>query len=68
MRHPRQYVCTHGASCGTTTAIGITDAAAATIDTNAWYQLVARHSGKAIDVCGQSTADRACIQQYSPAN
>ena len=56
------------ATVGIGAAIGITEASAATIDTNAWYQLVSRHSGKAIDVCGQSTADRACIQQYSAAN
>ncbi|MBY8852330.1 RICIN domain-containing protein [Saccharothrix sp. MB29] len=36
------------------------------MDTNAWYQLVSRHSGKAVDVCDQSTADRACVQQWAP--
>ncbi|PZG01734.1 pectate lyase [Micromonospora deserti] len=55
-------------AAGVLTAIGATGASAATIDTNAWYQLVSRHSGKAIDVCGQSTADRACIQQWDRAN
>lgn len=53
-------------------AVGITVAAPAahaqTIDPNAWYQIVSRHSGKAIDVCGQSTADHACIQQWARAN
>jgi hypothetical protein len=43
-------------------------AVAATIDTNAWYQIVSRHSGKAIDICNQSTADRACVQQWAPSN
>ncbi|MFD0200392.1 MULTISPECIES: rhamnogalacturonan lyase family protein [Saccharothrix] len=51
---------------GVVTAVASTPAAAATIDTNAWYQLVSRHSGKAIDVCEQSTADRACVQQWAP--
>jgi pectate lyase len=51
-----------------TAAVAITTASAATIDTNAWYQLVSRHSGKAIDICSQSTADRACVQQWARAN
>lgn len=38
-------------------------ASAATIDTNAWYVLVNRHSGKAMEVSGQSTADGAGIAQ-----
>jgi len=46
-------------------AVVAQSASAATIDTNAWYQIVSRHSGKAIDVCGVSTADRACIQQWT---
>jgi hypothetical protein len=56
------------AASGVIAVVGTTGASAATIDTNAWYQLVSRHSGKAIDVCGQSTADLACIQQYARAN
>lgn len=55
------------ATAGTITAVGVTGAAAATIDSDTWYQIVSRHSGKAIDVCGQSTADRACIQQHTLA-
>jgi len=35
------------------------------IDPTAWYVLVNRNSGKALDVCGVSTADGACIQQYA---
>src|SRR5690606_9062381 len=42
-----------------------TPAAAATVDTSAWYELVNRNSGKALDVCGVSTADGACIQQWA---
>jgi beta-xylosidase len=40
-------------------------ASAATVDTTAWYEVVNRNSGKALDVCGASTADNACIQQYT---
>ena len=42
-----------------------TPAAAATVDTSAWYELVNRNSDKALDVCGESTADGACVQQYA---
>jgi hypothetical protein len=40
-------------------------ASAATVDTSAWYTLVNRNSGKALDICGASTADGACVQQYT---
>jgi hypothetical protein len=43
-------------------------ASAATIDPNAWYVIVSRHSGKALDVCGSSTADGACLQQWARSN
>src|SRR5690606_27845461 len=42
-----------------------TPATAATVDTNTWYELVNRNSGKALDVCGESTADGACVQQWT---
>jgi pectate lyase len=49
--------------------VGVTVAApvahAQTVDPNAWYQLVSRHSGKAIDIAGQSTADGAMVQQWA---
>ena len=35
------------------------------IDPTAWYTLVNRNSGKALDVCGVSTGDGACVQQYA---
>ncbi|MGB2571774.1 non-reducing end alpha-L-arabinofuranosidase family hydrolase [Micromonospora citrea] len=35
------------------------------IDVTAWYEVVNRNSGKRLDVCGISTADGACIQQYT---
>ncbi|MEV4051994.1 non-reducing end alpha-L-arabinofuranosidase family hydrolase [Amycolatopsis sp. NPDC049688] len=40
-------------------------ASAATVDPNAWYVLVNRNSGKALDVSGASTADGAAVQQWS---
>jgi len=47
------------------TLVSVHTAQAATIDTNAFYQLVSRHSGKAIDVAGASTADGAAVQQWA---
>ena len=40
-------------------------ASAATIDTNAWYVLVNRNSGKALDVYNFSTTDGARITQWT---
>jgi hypothetical protein len=40
-------------------------ASAATIDPSAYYQIVSRHSGKAIDIAGQSTANGAAVQQWT---
>lgn len=46
--------------------VGLSSAAsAATVDTNAWYVLVNRNSGKALDVAGASTADGAAVEQWS---
>ncbi|MBD7917738.1 pectate lyase [Cellulomonas sp. Sa3CUA2] len=50
-----------GGALGLATAAG---AAAASVDTNAWYVLVNRQSGKVMDVTGTSTADGAVIQQW----
>ncbi|WP_433041007.1 non-reducing end alpha-L-arabinofuranosidase family hydrolase [Dactylosporangium sp. CS-033363] len=52
-------------AAGVVVALNATSASAATVDTSAWYTLVNRNSGKALDVCGVSTADGACIQQYA---
>ncbi|WP_344746578.1 RICIN domain-containing protein, partial [Streptosporangium vulgare] len=41
---------------------------AATVDTNAWYVLVNRTSGKALDVYNQSTADGGRITQWTRNN
>ena len=72
-RNPRRYdgrvaVLASVAVAVLTTAtltVAPTTAAAATVDTTAWYELINRNSGKALDVCGVSTADGACIQQWA---
>ncbi|WP_372339030.1 non-reducing end alpha-L-arabinofuranosidase family hydrolase [Actinoplanes sp. RD1] len=46
-------------------AVAAPPASAATPDTSVWYTLVNRNSVKALDVCGASTADNACVQQYA---
>ncbi|MFC5819070.1 family 43 glycosylhydrolase [Nonomuraea harbinensis] len=51
------------AMCQTLVAAG--QAAAATIDTSAWYVLVNRHSGKVMDVYERATADGAPIVQWA---
>ncbi|MEV0382741.1 non-reducing end alpha-L-arabinofuranosidase family hydrolase [Nonomuraea sp. NPDC050643] len=43
-------------------------AAAATVDTNAWYVLVNRNSGKALDVYNFSTANGGTIVQWTDGN
>jgi arabinan endo-1,5-alpha-L-arabinosidase len=48
--------------------VSVAPAAAATIDTNAWYVLVNRNSGKALDVYDRSTADGGAIDQWSRNN
>ncbi|WFE27076.1 RICIN domain-containing protein [Solwaraspora sp. WMMD791] len=42
-----------------------TPAAAATVDTSAWYVLVNRNSGKALDLYGLATNDGARISQWT---
>ncbi|MFF5214930.1 RICIN domain-containing protein [Micromonospora sp. NPDC000442] len=46
-------------------AVTITPAAAATVDTGAYYVFVNRHSGKAMDLWNWSTADGGEIRQFS---
>ncbi|KQX77204.1 RICIN domain-containing protein [Streptomyces sp. Root1310] len=48
---------------GMLAAVDPVPAEAATVDTNAWYVLVNRNSGKALDVSGASTADGARVAQ-----
>ncbi|MFI7552579.1 non-reducing end alpha-L-arabinofuranosidase family hydrolase [Verrucosispora sp. WMMD703] len=54
---------------GSAAAVAVsTPAAAATVDTNAWYVLVNRNSGKALDVYNLATNDGARITQWSRNN
>ncbi|MER7456882.1 RICIN domain-containing protein [Micromonospora sp. NPDC126480] len=46
-------------------AVTTAPAGAATVDTGAWYVFVNRHSGKAMDLWGWSTADGGEIRQYT---
>ncbi|WP_373432155.1 RICIN domain-containing protein [Streptomyces afghaniensis] len=50
---------------GLLVAPGAPAAQAATVDTNAWYVMVNRSSGKALDVAGASSADGAAITQWA---
>ncbi|MCO1597478.1 family 43 glycosylhydrolase [Micromonospora sp. RHAY321] len=50
---------------GTLVAVSPTPASAATVDPNAWYVLVNRNSGKALDLYNMATADGARISQWS---
>ena len=38
------------------------------LDTNQWYEVVSKDSGKAVDVAGASTANGAHLQQYTRNN
>lgn len=53
---------------GVSALVSLQPANAATIDTSAHYQLVSRHSGKAIDITDLSTADGAAVQQWTRTN
>ncbi|SCG54053.1 non-reducing end alpha-L-arabinofuranosidase family hydrolase [Micromonospora humi] len=50
------------------TAVLSSPAAAATVDTSAWYVLVNRNSGKALDVYNLATTDGARIVQWARNN
>ncbi len=50
---------------GLVTALGAPPASAATVDTTAWYVLVNRTSGKALDVYNLATTDGARITQWA---
>ncbi|MEV4754416.1 family 43 glycosylhydrolase [Micromonospora sp. NPDC049559] len=50
---------------GSLAAVHPAPAAAATVDTNAWYVLLNRNSGKALDVYNLATSDGARITQWS---
>lgn len=51
-------------AAGLAAAVPAAPAAAATVDTDTWYALVNRHSGKALDVYERATADDAPIVQW----
>src|SRR5688572_15966294 len=55
-------------AAGVMVAVGTPTASAATVDTNAWYVLVNRNSGKALDVYNLSTADGGRITQWTRNN
>jgi endoglucanase len=46
-------------------AVTASEASAATVDVSAWYVLVNRNSGKALDVYGADTSDGARITQWT---
>ena len=50
---------------GVVAVVDTTPAAAATVDTSAWYVLVNRNSGKALDVYNLATNDGARITQWA---
>ena len=45
--------------------VTMTSASAATVNTSAWYTIVNRNSGKLLDICSASTADGACVEQWT---
>ncbi|OLF09845.1 alpha-L-arabinofuranosidase [Actinophytocola xinjiangensis] len=52
-------------AAGSAVALNPGAASAATVDTSAWYVLVNRNSGKALDVSNTSSADGAVIHQWA---
>ena len=61
-RRPRSWRPAHSSRCNAAPA------AAATVDTNAWYVLVNRNSGKALDLYASATNDGARISQWTRNN
>ncbi|AVT28164.1 glycosyl hydrolase [Plantactinospora sp. BC1] len=55
-------------AAGTLVAVTVAPASAATVDTNAWYVLVNRNSGKALDLYASATNDGARISQWTRNN
>ncbi|GIG90585.1 RICIN domain-containing protein [Plantactinospora endophytica] len=55
-------------AAGTLVAVNAAPASAATVDTAAWYVLVNRNSGKALDLYASATNDGARISQWTRNN
>ncbi|MFF0717723.1 RICIN domain-containing protein [Micromonospora sp. NPDC003816] len=55
-------------TAGTVVAVNAAPASAATVDTTAWYVLVNRTSGKALDLYASATNDGARISQWTRNN
>ncbi|MCL7458308.1 RICIN domain-containing protein [Micromonospora sp. MSM11] len=55
-------------AASTLVAVDVAPAAAATVDTSAWYVLLNRNSGKALDVYNLATNDGARITQWARNN
>jgi arabinan endo-1,5-alpha-L-arabinosidase len=55
---------TAAVAAGTVVAAPV--AGAAVIDPDAYYQLISRHSGKAVDIEGAATTDAARVVQWTP--
>ncbi|WP_410812722.1 family 43 glycosylhydrolase [Micromonospora sp. 067-2] len=66
MKRPGLVALTVAVAAGFTVVAPV-PASAATIDTSAWYQLVNRGTGKALDVYEGSTADGADVVQWAPS-
>jgi arabinan endo-1,5-alpha-L-arabinosidase len=54
-----------GTLAGAGAVVGVQAASAATVDTTAWYVLINRNSGKALDIREAAAADGAQIQQWA---
>ncbi|WP_202919505.1 non-reducing end alpha-L-arabinofuranosidase family hydrolase, partial [Saccharothrix deserti] len=67
-RRPVAFAAVTALLAGLVLAIGASEAKAATVDTNAWYVLINRHSGKVLDVSNLATGDGAPIHQWDRTN
>ncbi|NUT37306.1 MAG: alpha-L-arabinofuranosidase [Hamadaea sp.] len=67
-RRPQLAAAVVAAIVGGLLTVPATPASAATVDTTAWYVLLNRNSGKALDVNGASTADGAKLIQWTRSN
>lgn len=63
LRRPLAIVVTSAVVAVSALVATFSTAYAVTIDPNAWYQVVSRHSGLALGIAGSSTADGAALVQ-----